>query len=143
MPHGTWQTTGGGDGAVKVIAVTAGIGALAYLGSRAASGAARMAGEYIVVGAAVLFGMAAGVVVAVAVVRVRGHRRAAPAGRPEPAVMWRPNPRALPPREARAIAPAPVVNVNIDAGLLAGLMEAARRQPAPVIVQAETEELPR
>ena len=82
------------------------------------------------------------------VVRLQGRRRAravacdAKVTQPQ---LWhaRPDAAPLPSRAARAIAATPVVNVNIDAGLLAGLIEAARQQPVPVIVQAETEELPR
>lgn len=46
-------------------------------------------------------------------------------------------------RQSRAIAPAPAVNVNIDAGLLAGLWHAAQQQAAPVIVPSEAEEITR
>ena len=145
LPHGTWTTTGSGDGskAVAGVAVAAVIAALAY---EAAKGAARMLGEILVIGGTAAVALAAGIGVTLLAVRLQGRRRARDAVRPAvPVQLWRANQSAVPVQSRRAIeAPAaPVVNVNIDAGLLAALIEAARRQPVPVIVPSDAEELPR
>jgi hypothetical protein len=79
-------------------------------------------------------------------VRLQGRRRAREtASPPAPVQLWRTNQAALPVQPPRVIEPpaAPVVNVNIDAGLLAALMEAARLQAAPAVIPSRAEELPR
>jgi hypothetical protein len=94
---------------------------------------------------AITVGSLVAIVAAVVVLKLRGRSRTTdPAESRQPASLLRQNPCALPVREARAIAAPvqPVINVNIDAGLLAGLMEAAR-QPQPVYVQSEQQEIPR
>lgn len=145
MPHGTWTTTGG-DGGGKALAAVAGIAVAGFLVAEAAKGAARMLGEAVIIGGTALVALAVGVGVTLLAVRLQGRRRAraviydAKVVQPE---LWRPNPSAIPPREALGVGPAPQVVVNIDAGLLAALMNAAQRQPVPVIIPSETEELPR
>lgn len=146
--HGTWKTTGGGSsGGAAAVAVLL---VFIVLGSGAAAHAVRLAGDLLVIGLVTIVAVAVGVGVTIAVVRLQGHRRAGvmvyDAKTVRPGIRWQANPNALPLPEPRAIpAPVqPVVNVHIDAGLLAGLMEAARRQQhAPVIIPSETEEIPR
>jgi hypothetical protein len=136
MSSGTWTTTGGG---AKVTISASGVGALIAVGyalthphqvSEAVSGVATIL--------AITVGALAAIVAAVVVLKLRRHSRTTdPAESRRPASLLRQNPNAIPVREALAIAaPAqPVVNVNIDAGLLAGLMNAM--QPQPVRVTAE------
>jgi hypothetical protein len=135
MTRGTWQTTDDSGGAAAAIGAGVIVGILAY---GALKSAARTAGELLVIVPVAAGGLVLGAVLALLAVRARGRRRAAP---PAPVQLWHANPQAIPPQPRREIA-APQVVVNIDAGLLAGLM-AAQQQPAPVIVQAEHGELPR
>jgi hypothetical protein len=138
MSSGTWTTTNGG---AKVTVSASGVGALIAVGyalthphqvSEAASGAVTIL--------AITFGSLIVLAATAVVLKLRRHSRTAePAGSRQPASLLRQNPNAIPVREALAIAPPvqPIVNVNIDAGLLAGLMEAARQQqPVPVYVQS-------
>jgi hypothetical protein len=138
MSSGTWTTTNGG---AKVTVSASGVGALIAVGyalthphqaSEAVSGVATIL--------AITVGSLVAIVAAVVALKLRRHSRTAePAGSRQPASLLRQNPNAIPVREALAIAPPvqPIVNVNIDAGLLAGLMEAARQQqPVPVYVQS-------
>ena len=146
MPlHGTWTATGGGGGggALAGVGAVVVIGALAY---EVAKGAARMLGEAVIIGGTALVALAVGVGVTLLAVRLRGRRRAdaviydVKVTQPQ---LWQPNPHVVPARPQQALpAPAPVV-INIDAGLLAGLLREAQRQHAPVIIPSETEELPR
>ena len=135
MPHGTWQTTDGGDGAKSVTAII-GLGMAAALVYEAAKGAARTLGEIAVISVTAAVALIAGVGVTLLAVRLRGHRRA----RPEPPAvqLWHANPQAVPASPRQAL-PAPVVNVNIDAGLLAGLVNAARQQQAGRAIPAREE----
>jgi hypothetical protein len=133
---GTWETTGDGDAAKAVTAVV-GLGMVAALVYEAAKGAARTLGEVTVIAATAAVALVVGVGATMLVMRLRRRRDARPAA---PAVqLWHANPRAVPVRPRREL-PAPVVNVNIDAGLLAGLMNGAQ-QPAPVIVTPAREEI--
>jgi hypothetical protein len=136
--QGSGHTTGGGGAAAGVVVAVIAVAAFAEAGK----GAARMAGEFAVVGVAAGLGLAAGALAVFAVMRLRGRRMTAPRQQVQ---LWHANPQAIPAPPRRAVeAPAqPVVNVNIDAGLLAGLLREAQRQQPPAIVQAETEELPR
>ena len=144
MSNGTWTTTNGG---AKVTVSASGVGALIAVGY--ALSHPHQAGEAVsgvVTILAVTLGSLA--VIAVAVVVLKLRRRSSttePAESRQPVSLLRANPRALPVSEARAItAPVqPVINVNIDAGLLAGLMNAMQPQPAPVYVQSEQQEIPR
>lgn len=136
--QGSGHTAGGGAPAAAIGAGVI-VGILAY---GALKSAARMAGDLLVIVPVALGGVILGVVVTVVTVlavRARGRRRAAPPAQPQ---LWHANPQAVPVQPRREIA-APQVVVNIDAGLLAGLMAAAQQQAAPVIVHAEREELPR
>jgi len=140
--EGTFQghTAGG-------IRITAG-GALLLIGAalvlthrhQAAQDAGIAAGVIAVLLSAVL----SAAVVTVLVLRVQGRRRNQGSDRRPSPLLCQVSPQSVPAREApRAIAAPvqPIVNVNIDAGLLAGLMEAARQAPARV--QPEQQELPR
>ena len=136
MTRGTWQTTGDGDAAKAVTAVI-GLGMVAALVYEAAKGAARTLGEITVIGVTAAVALVVGVGATMLVMRLRRRRSARPA---TPAMqLWHANPQAIPVQPRREI-PAPVVNVNIDAGLLAGLMNAAQ-QAAPVIVAPAREEI--
>ena len=143
MSSGTWTSTSGG---AKVSVSASGVGALFAVGYALTH--PHQASEA-VSGVVTILAITVGSLVAVAALavflRLRGRSRTAvPAESRQPASLLRQNPCALPVREARAIAAPvqPVINVNIDAGLLAGLMEAAR-QPQPVYVQSEQQEIPR
>jgi hypothetical protein len=141
--QGTGETVG--DGGIKKIgaaALVVGAGVVAY---KALGSAASTLGELVVIVPLTLGSLAVGAVVTYVVLRAHRRRQPAAVGRPAAAVLWQANPQASPllSREARAIAPAPVVNVNIDAGLLAGLLRASQQQPSPVFVQSEAQELPR
>jgi hypothetical protein len=138
--NGTWKTTGG-----RGVTISAG-GVLALAGAALVLSHPKQA-ESAVSGAAIAIAVTAGAVVlavvTVIVLRVRGHRRAALAGPQQQAVFWKANPRAIPVQPRREIA-APAVTVNIDAGLLAGLMNAMQPQPVRVIPeQSEQQEIPR
>ncbi len=135
--QGSGQTVGGDGKALIAVGAAAGVCLAAW---EVAKSAARTAGDLLVVIPVALGGIAVGVAVTLLAVRLQGRRRARTSA--QPAQLWRANPQAIPVQSRREL-PAPVVNVNIDAGLLAGLMEAARQQPAPVMIQAETGELPR
>jgi hypothetical protein len=67
---------------------------------------------------------------------------AAPPQQPAPAHLYPANPAAIPApaREPRAIAPAPVVNVHLDADLLAGLLGHHQQQLVRVIPPAAGED---
>ena len=132
---GTWETTGGGDAAKAVTAVV-GLGMVAALAYQAAKGAARTLGEIIVIGVTATVALVAGVGMTVLVMRLRRRRSARPAT--PAAQLWHANPQAVPVRPRREL---PVVNVNIDAGLLAGLMNAAQQPAVPVIVAPAREEI--
>jgi hypothetical protein len=132
---GTWETTDGGD-AAKAVTSVIGLGMVAALVYEAAKGAARTLGEIIVIVPVALTGLAVGVGATVLVMRLRRRRSARPAA---PAVqLWHANPQAVPARPHNAL-PAPVVNVNIDAGLLAGLVSAAQQQMARMPARDEVE----
>jgi hypothetical protein len=138
---GTWQTTGGGGDAAGPVTAVVGLtlaGALAY---EALQGAARALGEIAVVAVVAVVALTAGAGVTLLVMWLRGRRRAAiqPARQPR---YWRVNPQAVPAQPVRALPPsAPVINVTIDPALLAGLMNAAHQQAAPVIITPAREEV--
>jgi len=150
--QGTGQTIG--DGGIKkpgaaVLVVGAAVVAWKALGS-----AASTLGELVVIVPLTLGSLAVGAAVTYVALRARRRRQPASAGRPAAAVLWQANPQAspLPPREARAIAPAPVTVINNFGGLAAELAaevatllyaQQQQPQPAPVIVPAEREELTR
>jgi hypothetical protein len=141
--QGTGETVG--DGGIKKIgaaALVVGAGVVAY---KALGSAASTLGELAVIVPLTLGSLAIGAVVTYVALRAHRRRQPSSAGRPAAAVLWQANPQAspLPPREALAIAPAPVVNVNIGADFVATLLHAAQQQAAPVIVSPEREELPR
>ena len=108
--------------------------------AQAVKGAARTLGSAVVIAAALTAGIIIGAVAVIVVVRLQGRRGGAP---PAPVQLFHPNPQAspLPRREARAIAP-PQVVVNIDAGLLAGLLREAQ-QPTVRVIPASAEEVRR
>lgn len=134
------RASGSGSALLRVGALVVVAGAtVAAIAKDAAHTASELAVIAPAVGGTVLVGAIA------AVVFVRSRRPRGQDG--QPAITWQANPYAspLPARQAPAIAPAPQVVVNIDAGLLAGLMNAMQQQAEPVRaipVQAE-KELPR
>jgi hypothetical protein len=148
MSSGTWTTTNGG---AKVTISAGGVGALIVAGYVLTHPhqASEAAGGMVTI-LAITFGALVVLAGLVVFLKLRGRSRntagdrdgkALPAG-----IRWQANPNAIPAPERPAIAAAPIVNVNIGADLLAGLMEAARQQqPAPVYVQSETvqQEIPR
>jgi hypothetical protein len=136
MSDGTWTTTNGG---AKVTISASGVGALFAAGYALTH--PHQAGEA-VSGAVTILAITVGALVAVAALAVflklRRRGRTVEAAEPrQPVSLLRANPNAIPVSEARAIAAPvqPAVTVNIDAGLLAGLMNAM--QPQPVRVTAE------
>lgn len=141
--QGTGQTVG--DGGVKKLGAAALVAVAGVVAWKALGSAASTLGDLLVIVPLALGSLAVGAVVTY--VALRAHRRREPssAGLPAAAALWQPNPLALPPREARAIAPAPVVNVNIGADFVATLLHAAQQQAqaAPVVVPSERKELPR
>lgn len=137
---GTWQSTGDSDTAKAVTAVV-GIALVGALGYRAAKGAARAVGEIAVIGVVAVVALVAGAGVTLLVIRLRGRRKVRAAAQPAPQ-LWRAVPVAVPAQPRRALAPqAPVININLDPALLAGLMNAAQQQAAPVIVTPAQEEI--
>jgi len=143
MPTGTFQGTFKVSG--TGITVSAGGAAVLLVGAYALTHQKQAAAD--LGGAAVTAAVVVGVVAVAAVVavflrlRARSRRRAAA---PSPApVFWKHNPRSIPAPPRREIA-APVVNVNIDASLLAGLMNAMQQQPVRVTAEpVEQQEIPR
>lgn len=143
--QGTGQTVG--DSGIKkigAIALVVGAGVVAW---KALGSAASALGELLVIVPLAVGSLAVGAVATYVILRAR-RRQPSPAGGPAAAVLWQANPLAspLPAREARAIAAAPIINVNIGSDLLATLLHAAQEQQAqsvPVIVQPECEELSR
>ena len=148
--EGTFQgrTTGGGSG-VKITTGGAAVlvGAAVVLTHR--HEAAQAAGVAVAVIVVMLSAVLAAAVVTVLVLRVQGRRRNQGSDRRPSPLLCHVSPQPVPAREApRAVAAPvqPVVNINIDAGLLAGLMNAMQQQPQPVRVvaeQSEHQELPR
>jgi hypothetical protein len=123
-----FQTTGGFRG-----------GVLAVAGVVYAATHRHQAGEALgsaVITVAVVAGVILAAAAAFTVSRLRG--RTGTASR-QPVSLLRRNPDALPPREARAIAPPPVV-INFGTDLLAVLLDGARQQQQPVRVVAEPAE---
>ena len=134
--QGTGHTTGGGSQVAVGLAAAGVIAALAFGPAR---GAVSALGDVIVIGAAAVTVLALGVAAAVVIVRMR--RRSASAECNQQSVFWKANPNAIPVQPRREIA-APVVTVNIDAGLLAGLMNAMQPQPVRVVAeQPEQQEI--
>jgi hypothetical protein len=79
-------------------------------------------------------------VIAVAVVAALIRRQDRRQARVGSLLITRADAAPLPPPRVREIAPAPVVNVTIDAGLLAALVQAGRMQVQPVpVVRGEVE----
>lgn len=143
--QGTGETVS--DGGIKKIGAAALVVSAGVIAYKALGSAASTLGELVVIVPLALGSLAVGVVATYVILRARRRRQPASAGRPAAAVLWQVNPQAspLPPRENRAIAPVPVVNVNIGSDLLATLLHAAQQQAqaVPVVVQSEREELPR
>jgi hypothetical protein len=136
------QTDGGDWKAPVAIGAVVAVGFLAYETAKsAASALGNVLGDVLIAAGT----LAVAAVVRYVIVKTRRPRRGPAGGHPAQAVLWQPNPHALPPRETRAIAPAPIVNVNIGSDLLATLLHAAQQQvqAAVVIVPADREELSR
>lgn len=142
------QTDGGDWKAPVAIGAVVGVGFLAYEAAKsAASVLGNVLGDVLIAAGT----LAVAAVVRYVIVKTRRPRRGRAGGHSAQAVLWQPNPHALPAREPRAIAPAPVTVINNFGGLaaelaaeVATLLYAQQQpQPAPVIVPAEREELPR
>jgi len=137
--QGTGHTVGGNGKALGGVAAAVVIGALV---ADSVKSAAVAIGDLLVIVPAVLGGIALGAIASVVFLRLRNGRRADAQPR-QAAEFWKVNPQAIPAPPRREIA-APVVNVNIDASLLAGLMAAMQQQPVRVIPeQSEQQEIPR
>lgn len=146
--HGTFQFQTDGGGGKLAVAAVAGIGV--YLAYETLGGAAQAFGNVAAIVITSAVSLAAGAVIGYAAVRLRRRRRVRrvavyDAKAVQPAGLWRQAaaPSYIPVsaqmgqrRGPGAIAP-PVVNVHIDASLLAGLVDAARRQPEPVRAEVE------
>lgn len=142
--QGTGETVS--DGGVKktvAAALVVSVGVVAY---KALGSAASTLGELVVIVPLALGSLAVGAIVTYVVLRASRRRQPAAVGRPAAAVLWQANPQAsqLPPREARAIAPAPVVTINFGADMLAALMAAAQQQAqAAHVIPPANEEITR
>jgi hypothetical protein len=137
--QGSGQTAG--DGGAKALGVLAAVGIGAVIAYKALGSAASTLGDLLVIVPIAVGSLAVGAVVTYVVVKARRLRQPLPAARPA-AAPWQPTPHTLPPREARAINPAPVVTINFGADLLAGFMAAAQQQqPVHVIATPANEEI--
>lgn len=134
--EGTGRTVS--DGGVRKIGAAALVAAAGVVAWKALGSAAGLLGDILAIVPVAAGSLLTGAVVTYVAVKIRRDRHA-PDAAPAPA-LWHARPDALPPREARAIAPAPVVNVNFGADLLAGFVAAAQQQAQPVRVIAEQSE---
>lgn len=132
--HGTFEgSTSGGGAAISAGGVLVLIGAAVVI-AHPHQAAQAMSGA--VTAAAIVTGVFILAAAAFVVVKVRRRPAITVCDRPSsrPGLQWQANPNAIPVQPRREL-PAPVVNVNIDAGLLAGLMNAMQPQPVRVIAE--------